>query len=414
MKRTQRLVKLKMNNNYDTLIEKLYKISFHHKVKLGLEQCKKLHAFFGTPADTFKSIHVAGTNGKGSVCTKIAAALQNEGYKVGLFTSPHISTFRERIRINDLLISKKDVEDLLNTLFTSNIQATFFEITTLLAFLYFANEQVDYAVIETGLGGRLDATNIITPEMSIITSISIDHSEILGNNIETIALEKAGIIKKNIPVIIGPNTPLALFKDVAASLNSPLHTVSGSFHSYEEENQAIAKKALSLLPVSQESIEKGLLKKPPCRFEVIKSKEFNVEVILDVAHNPDGFEKLFQKIKQEYPQKYICTIVGMSRGKDIYTCFEILFESSDEIHFIQGNNERSLSIKELKIYANRFAETKTPCFYHSSIRDAIKSASSNNVDKVLVACGSFFIMEEIRMILGIEEESDEKNLNEKF
>lgn len=401
-------------NNYNNLIDKLFNIALHHKVKLGLEQSKKLHTFFGNPADTFKSIHVAGTNGKGSVCTKIASALQNEGYKVGLFTSPHISTFRERIRINDLLISKKDVEDLLNMLFTSNIQATFFEITTLLAFLYFAKKQVDYAVIETGLGGRLDATNIIVPEISIITSISIDHAEILGNSIEAIAFEKAGIIKKNIPVVTGPNTPLTLFKEIAQSLHSPLHAVTGLFHSYEEENVAIAKKALSLLPVSQESIEKGLLKKPPCRFEVIKSKEFDAEVILDVAHNPDGFKKLFQKINREYPKKYICTIIGMSKGKDIESCFNILFACSDEIHFIQGNNDRSLSTNELKIYAERFAETKKPCFYHNSIKDAFKSASENSDDKILTACGSFFIMEEIRKVLGIEEEFDEKNLNEKF
>ncbi|NGX48908.1 MAG: Folylpolyglutamate synthase, partial [Candidatus Anoxychlamydiales bacterium] len=193
-------------NEYQKLKGKLFSL-FSNKVKCRLENVSVVSQYLNNPHIDFKSIHVAGTNGKGSVATKIAKALSLSGYKTALYTSPHITSYEERISVDGKLISKKDVKVLLKKIFKLRkklkIYLSFFEITTLLAFLYFSKKKVDFAIIETGLGGRLDATNIITPILSIITSIGLDHTNILGDTIDLIAFEKAGIIKPKIPVVIG-------------------------------------------------------------------------------------------------------------------------------------------------------------------------------------------------------------------
>ena len=194
--------------------------------KEGLDNTYLLDEHFGHPHRKFKSIHIAGTNGKGSCSHTLAAILQNDGYKVGLYTSPHIMDFRERIKINGECISKEYVIEFVNqekSLF-EKIHPSFFEVTTALAFKYFAEQHVDYAIIEVGLGGRLDCTNIITPILSIITNISFDHTNFLGNTLEKIAKEKAGIIKPNIPVIIGETTneTKPVFKTCAESMNAEI------------------------------------------------------------------------------------------------------------------------------------------------------------------------------------------------
>lgn len=194
--------------------------------KEGLDNTYLLDEHFGHPHRKFKSIHIAGTNGKGSCSHTLAAILQNDGYKVGLYTSPHIMDFRERIKINGECISKEYVIEFVNqekNLF-EKIHPSFFEVTTALAFKYFAEQHVDYAIIEVGLGGRLDCTNIITPILSIITNISFDHTNFLGNTLEKIAKEKAGIIKQNIPVIIGETTneTKPVFKTCAESMNAEI------------------------------------------------------------------------------------------------------------------------------------------------------------------------------------------------
>ena len=181
---------------YLDLIQHLLTVNLEAGIKLGLQNVERLQEILHYPDRSFTSIHVAGTNGKGSVCIKVARALEKAGYRTGLYTSPHISSFRERIRINGKMITEEAVESILPPLFKvieeAGIPATFFEITTFLAFLYFAREKVDFAVLETGLGGRLDATNIVSPCLSVITSISLDHTEILGGSCEEIAHEKGG------------------------------------------------------------------------------------------------------------------------------------------------------------------------------------------------------------------------------
>ena len=218
--------------NYLETVNYLFNIApvFEHigasAYKEGLDNTYLLDEHFGHPHRKFKSIHIAGTNGKGSCSHTLAAILQNDGYKVGLYTSPHIIDFRERIKINGECISKEYVIEFVNqekSLF-EKIHPSFFEVTTALAFKYFAEQHVDYAIIEVGLGGRLDCTNIITPILSIITNISFDHTNFLGNTLEKIAKEKAGIIKPNIPVIIGETTneTKPVFKTCAESMNAEI------------------------------------------------------------------------------------------------------------------------------------------------------------------------------------------------
>lgn len=218
--------------NYLETVNYLFNIApvFEHigasAYKEGLDNTYLLDEHFGHPYRKFKSIHIAGTNGKGSCSHTLAAILQNDGYKVGLYTSPHIMDFRERIKINGECISKEYVIEFVNqekSLF-EKIHPSFFEVTTALAFKYFAEQHVDYAIIEVGLGGRLDCTNIITPILSIITNISFDHTNFLGNTLEKIAKEKAGIIKPNIPVIIGETTneTKPVFKSCAENMNAEI------------------------------------------------------------------------------------------------------------------------------------------------------------------------------------------------
>lgn len=218
--------------NYLETVNYLFNIApvFEHigasAYKEGLDNTYLLDEHFGHPHRKFKSIHIAGTNGKGSCSHTLAAILQNDGYKVGLYTSPHIMDFRERIKINGECISKEYVIEFVNqekSLF-EKIHPSFFEVTTALAFKYFAEQHVDYAIIEVGLGGRLDCTNIITPILSIITNISFDHTNFLGNTLEKIAKEKAGIIKQNIPVIIGETTneTKPVFKTCTESMNAEI------------------------------------------------------------------------------------------------------------------------------------------------------------------------------------------------
>lgn len=218
--------------NYLETVNYLFNIApaFEHigasAYKEGLDNTYLLDEHFGHPHRKFKSIHIAGTNGKGSCSHTLAAILQNDGYKVGLYTSPHIMDFRERIKINGECISKEYVIEFVNQekILFEKIHPSFFEVTTALAFKYFAEQHVDYAIIEVGLGGRLDCTNIITPILSIITNISFDHTNFLGNTLEKIAKEKAGIIKPNIPVIIGETTneTKPVFKTCAESMNAEI------------------------------------------------------------------------------------------------------------------------------------------------------------------------------------------------
>ena len=205
--------------DYKKVLEELYSLDIK-KWALGLERIESLLKKLGNPEKNLKCIHVAGTNGKGSVCAMLHSVLMDAGYKVGLYTSPHLKKFNERIRINNALISDKDIVKYYLKVKKQVTNQSFFEITTAMAFLYFRGKNIDFVVLEVGLGGRLDATNVVTPLVSIITNIGLEHTEFLGNTLEKIAYEKAGIIKKNIPTITAAEgIALATIKKISNKKN---------------------------------------------------------------------------------------------------------------------------------------------------------------------------------------------------
>jgi dihydrofolate synthase / folylpolyglutamate synthase len=408
--------------NYPQLLEHLYSINKLGGMKLGLKNCLDLDRLLKNPSKAFPSIHVAGTNGKGSVSTKTAAAYEAAGYKVGLYTSPHLSSFRERIRINGRMISENEVERHMNRLFSicqeHGINATFFELTTLMAFMHFAAEKIDYAVLETGLGGRLDATNIVTPILSIITSISLEHTEILGNTIEEIALEKAGIIKPFVPVVIGPRVPFEVIKPAALEKNSPFTQVEGHFPDFHEENCAIAKQALEILGLPAEAVSIGLNALPPCRLQTFSEKELVAAgfskplpkaIILDVAHNPDGMRHLLKAIRHRYAKDPLRFVLGLSSNKDIAGCLNAMKEEASAFHLVEAANDRAAPKEQLAKELSKLGVEKVFC--EQNISAAIGNAIKQATNEVVIVCGTFFIMDEARRALGIEEPQDLLDMN---
>ncbi len=316
-----------------TVLRKLFECGETKGMKKGLDNVLKLDALLGFPSRCFSSIHVGGTNGKGSVSTKIARSLQVEQKKIALYTSPHLISFCERIEVNGTSIEEAQAERLLKTIFRaaelSALQPTFFELLTLLSFLYFAEQDVDHAVFEVGMGGRWDATNIINPLLSVITSIDWDHTQYLGRTLDAIAFEKGGIIKPNRPVILGPKAAemQILFK-LAQERNSPIHSVTGPFLHYEEENRAIAQKAVDILNLPYS--EKGIFCTPRCRFQIYKRE---VPIVLDVGHNPGALKALLHRLTLDYSNKSLAIVTAFSSDKEISPSLEILKEAKGRLFF---------------------------------------------------------------------------------
>lgn len=360
----------------------------------SLVTMQRLCELYDQPQNSFPTVHVAGTNGKGSVCTKIASTLQKAGYRTGLYTSPHISSFRERIQIDGEMIPENELFSLLSEITGS---PNFFEIATLTAFLYFRLKKVDIAVIETGLGGRWDATNVITPLVSIITSIGLDHVDLIGPTIFDIANEKAGIIKKNIPIVIGPDVPYSWMREKADELHSPLYRSAFQAEDFDLENGEIARIALHLLkvhlPIPEESIHEGIKAKPPCRFE---HHTFEKEVVIDVAHNAHGFAKLLQILAHNYPNHDYRFVVGFSKGKDISECARLIQEKAHAVHLVSGSHPR---LSEVSDFQSHFGNPLLEKTIEEGVQNALRASHSKQ--EVVVIAGSFFIMKEARKTLGL-------------
>jgi dihydrofolate synthase / folylpolyglutamate synthase len=419
--------------NYSSVLQKLYTINKFSGMKLGLENMRMLLSALHNPENNIAAIHVAGTNGKGSTSTKIAETLTYAGFRVGLYTSPHISCFRERIKINGEMITEEAVAAYLDSLFQiakeKAINATFFEYVTALAFAYFRDQKVDFAVFEAGLGGRLDATNVCEPILSVITSISLDHTYILGSSIEEITREKAGIIKHKVPVVIGPKVPVEIVQLIAGSQDAPVIRVGESQVSFDEENRLIARTALESLsktiPINQEAIIKGLEALPSCRFERVSKqllqnrfgeKKLPKEIILDVAHNPDGLERLFLRMRQEYGDVAVHVVYGASKDKNIEECLKIILKEAKRVTFIQAESERAASVRDLLKAAELIAPNKEFAIKEvtsdTSIAQACESAAKEGA--LLVLCGTFFIMSGARAFLGYNEPQDDLILQERL
>ncbi|KAL3669652.1 hypothetical protein V7S43_005036 [Phytophthora oleae] len=444
---------------YEMLLQRLYQVNRFSAVKLGLDNMQKLNAAFGDPASQFEIVHVAGTNGKGSVAFKVAKALERSGHKTGLFVSPHVACFRERVQVNGQLISEAEVCEALSEIFNISAQlripATFFEITTMLAFMHFAKQDVDCVVLETGLGGRLDSTNIVTPALSVITSIGLDHTRILGNTREAIAREKAGIIKPNVPVVVGPNTPTNVMMEFAARNNAPLVRVplQADFDAdYNAENTAIAREACAQLnalhtlqsngaknlcvDLTNQRVNAALESRPPCRFQVLhvmrpNSKERKVTVVLDVAHNPQAIDSLVGLLHKQFPDKKFRFVCGFSADKAINKVLDKITnvvreshpgeseqELHERIHLVKANHPRGASLEEINLaLANATDDGEEPREYESissineGVNAALAASRASSDDEVVVVCGSVFLMAEARQALGLKEPIDSAALN---
>lgn len=392
-------------NEYQKLRDKLFSLVTLGP-KLRLDNVLKANEALNNPDKTFKSIHIAGTNGKGSVTTKIAYALTYSGYKTGLYTSPHISSHRERIAIDGEYISKNEMSEILSELFKLqkklDIYLSFFEMTTLLAFVYFSRKKVDFAVLETGLGGRLDATNIVTPIVSVITTITYDHMNILGNSLEEIANEKAQIIKPNVPIILGPKAKFdSIIKN--ANLNSsPIYYAKSKKGFYDFQNQEIAKTALNIISkkfsLKKTAISKGLKVRPKGRFEIITNLGPKA-IIYDVAHNEDGFFELKKALKIFYPKEKIRVILGFSKFKDIDSCIEIIKTFAHFVHVISANNFKAVPQEEIQksLIKCKFSSYQIEKDTKKAFKLSKDLANKNN--EILLVCGSFYVVNEGKIYL---------------
>ena len=379
------------------------------KYKLDLSSIKSVCNNLNNPQKNFKSIHVAGTNGKGSTSHMLASVLQESGYKVGLYTSPHLKDFRERIRINGKKIKKNFVvafvEDQLNFFNHNNI--SFFEMTVALAFEYFSKSKVDIAIIETGLGGRLDATNIIIPELSIITNIGKDHSEFLGNNVIDIANEKAGIIKKEIPVVLSEyqKEVFSVFQKMAIKLNSKIYVADQEYleeyktdlnGGYQKKNIKGVLKLLSLLnnfKISKNDLKTGLLNVMKNtglkgRLEFIN---YNPKVVVDVGHNIEAFKEIIKYLETVVYQD-LKLILGFVKGKDFKNILDILPRNAT-YYFCKPNTIRGLPTDEIFKYSKKIG-LKAEKF--PSVKSAYSSClNESSKDDLIFVGGSNFVVSEI-------------------
>ena len=364
------------------------------RISLGLERVTKVLELLGNPQDNLKCIHVAGTNGKGSVCAIISSILKSNGIKVGLYSSPHIFKYTERIKINgkdmeDDIFSKY-VFDICKIADNSAIQLTEFEILTVVMFKYFCDENVDIAVLETGLGGRFDATNVIKSNLcSIITHIDLDHTDRLGDTKDKIAYEKAGIIKPNCPVITSEG--YEAIKDKADSCNS-LFVMVQPFEdtselalkgSYQQENLSLALAAIRLLfpDISHEVISEGLRRvEHPCRFQFFEDKM----LLVDGAHNPNGALALRESLDRYFPDKTRRYVFFCLTTKDYPKMMKFLFTKNDQIYFYHFNNKNSATVAQLK----------EACEYPSNEFISL-SEFPYDKDVLTVVCGSFYMINEI-------------------
>jgi len=390
------------------MYQRLGKAAFKKDLTNTLELSKEL----GFPEQQFKSIHVGGTNGKGSVSHMLASILQTSGYKVGLYTSPHLKDFRERIKINGQEIPEQDVINFIGhyKIFLETQQLSFFEMTVGMAFDYFAKQQVDIAIIEVGLGGRLDSTNIITPLLSVITNIGLDHMAFLGDTLEKIAGEKAGIIKQNIPVVIGETVPetQSVFLNKAKAETAPIYfardleallpdcDLKGS---YQKNNIRTALQALAVLnkiegwAIKKAEIENGLANvklntRFQGRWEILGKQP---KIIADTGHNEEGLRLVIKQLLQEsYQQLHI--VLGVVNDKDLDKILP-LFPKQALYYFCKPEVHRGMDAEYLQKKAEDFFLNGD---VFTSVGDAFKTAKiAAKASDVIFIGGSTFTVAEI-------------------
>lgn len=434
---------------YDEALQLLDELQMH-KIKLGLGAMRSFLEKVGQPEQKLKIVHVAGTNGKGSVSASLLNVLQKAGYKVGLYTSPHLSCVRERFRINDTFISEEDFARLAQKVADAlgEEQITYFEFTTALGLLWFEENELDLVILETGLGGRLDATNVVTPLVSVITSISMDHEAYLGNTLTEVAGEKAGIIKAGVPVIAAPGSEevVTVLRNRAEEQSAPLYMLGQHFSysgdsndnwrwqggkyapgveidglrcsmrgAYQRENASLVIAILQLLKengftISESQLTDGLATVIwPGRLEYLvlekesrKKQQINgerpeniVRYLLDGAHNPAGVKNLTMTLAGEYQYKKLYVVWGAMIDKDIRGGFSSILPLADTLILTRPDGERSAEPEQLAACLPDEARDKT--VLARDVADALKEAEqlASAEDLILVA-GSLYLVGAVR------------------
>lgn len=427
--------------NYQEALE-FIETSHKFGMRLGLENSYKLLELLGNPQDKLKFVHVAGTNGKGSVCSFISNTLKEQGYKVGLYTSPYLETFTERIRLNGNNIPEEDVARII-TIMKEKIEQmvgegfaypTEFEIETAMAFYYYWEQQADYVVLEVGLGGRYDATNVIkSPLLSIIVSISLDHVGVLGDTLGKIAYEKAGIIKEDGIAVVYKQKQEAeeVIKDVCkekntkyieanfenlvikrSDINSQVFDCNVLGEEFENmeisligehqvNNAVVSLTAIKVLrdekqvEISDEAIRRALLNtKWPGRIEKIRN---NPTFIIDGAHNEDGARSLSKALEKYFNGKRMTLLIGMLKDKDIDGVLEILMDKFDKVITTTPDSDRSISCEELKGKIEKYVPNVTAI---ENINEAVKYVLDNATeDEIIISAGSLYMIGHVRQLI---------------
>jgi len=407
-------------------------------IKKDLDNTIALCAALQNPHTKFPSIHIAGTNGKGSVSHMLASVLQKAGYKTGLYTSPHLKDFRERIRINGIPVEEKEVIDFITSNHTliETIEPSFFELTVAMAFHVFAKEKVDIAVIETGLGGRLDSTNIITPRLSVITNIGFDHMQMLGHTLPEIAFEKAGIIKPDIPVVIGELLPetKSVFEKKADECRSDLLFAEENFSvvsckqkeflsievkdkensihtydldlkgSYQQKNLLTVLQAIDVLKnqgwnISEEILREGLKTVQQNtglagRWQIVQHQP---QVIMDVAHNTDGIQQMVTQLKETHHHQ-LHIVMGMVSDKDVSSVLNLLPKDA-VYYFTKAQIPRAMNEVQLQSLASTYGLNG---HHFENVNIAINTALKQaDKDDLIIICGSVFVVGEVKLENGL-------------
>jgi len=404
------------------------------KADFNLERMRSLMAELGNPQDSYPCIHVAGTKGKGSTSAMCASALQSAGLTVGLYTSPDLLDYTERIQVNNSPISHAELAnlvDLIKPIVAKIPMLTTFEITTALGFLYFAQRKVDAAVIEVGLGGRLDATNIITPKVSVICSLSYDHTAVLGNTLAQIAREKAGIIKPGIPVVSSEQKAEALqvLETIAVERGCELtlvgrdlkyhsgnHSLEGqSFNIFSDEEIFDSQVSLQIPLLGQHQVENAVtayaaLQKSgfglsyrqiaqgfaqvlwPCRFEIANREPI---VIFDSAHNEDAFIRLTETVKTYFPGKKMVLILGVSEDKHLKAMLNAIKPLIDTLIVTKANHPRALEPEKILGLANELQIPSESCIPTKIALDRALEIAGNN-GSIVLSAGSMFVTAEVK------------------
>ena len=422
---------------YLDVLKRLYVERPHSKVKLGLYRIKELLERLGNPHKDYPVIHITGTNGKGSASRIVQAILTESGKRVGLYTSPHLYTFKERISVDGEMITEKEVVDLFAEINPhakkmddkgEEFSPSFFEFVTAMAFLYFKEKKVDVAVVEVGLGGRYDATNVVNPSITAITTVDLDHTMTLGNTLRQIAYEKAGIIKENVPVVVGEEKkdPLEVIQKIAEERNASVLLFNRDFRYSEKtlrlnenrfdyfgrnvlndlvlslngkhqlRNASISLRIIEEVEgeLKEVSVRKGLMNvKNPGRFEVFKRS--GKTIVLDGAHNPAGAKALVESLRIYFPEEKMVGVIGILDDKDRESMMNYFKDVLGKVIITKPKSERAKNMEELFEIAKKYIQRT---FFIEEPLKALERAFEEE-EEVIVVAGSLYLIGEIEEYL---------------